>query len=94
MAKEQKEVKKEEKKEAKKEEAPKQPDMKVLEERYKKLFNSVVEVIQKEENAVIVYQVLVDILMQLEKQIKSQMGNKENCSQSCDSCKTCEEHKK
>ena len=84
-------AKAEDKKEVKKDvkEAPK-ADIKVLEEKYKKLFNDIVNIIQKEDNAVIVYQVLIDIVTQVESQIKGQMGG---CGQNCGSCETCKDKK-
>ncbi len=66
------------------EEKPKKIKKEELKERYKNLFMDVVNVIQKEKNAGIVYQVLVDILMQIESQIKNKCGD--DCG-SCPSCK-------
>jgi cytochrome c556 len=74
----------ENKKEKAKEPTPKEE--KELEEKYAKVFKKVVEAIQEEENVAITYQVLVDILTQLEQHIKSQMGG---CSHDCGSCHDC-----
>ncbi|MBN1923176.1 MAG: hypothetical protein JW791_00250 [Nanoarchaeota archaeon] len=63
-------------------------EQKELQEKYVKLFKSVVEIIQKEENVGIVYQVLVDIVTQLENQIRSQMGS--NCSSCGHECSECD----
>jgi len=61
---------------------------KELEKKYKNLFKDVVEAVQKEDNISIVYQVLVDILMQIEEQVRSETGD--GCSGSCSSCDHCD----
>ena len=58
-----------------------------LQEKYKKLFKKVVTTIQEEENIMVTYQVLADILMQLEQHISSQMGGCKDCGHECDDCK-------
>lgn len=63
-------------------------EQKELQEKYTKVFKKVVDVVQSEENVAIVYQVLVDILTQLEQHIKSQMGS--GCGHECTSCDECE----
>ena len=81
MATEKKPAKNEEKKqEISKEE-------KELQEKYTKVFKKVVDVVQSEENVAIVYQVLVDILTQLEQHIKQEMGG--GCGHDCNSCNEC-----
>jgi len=86
MAKEKETIKKKEEKLISKEE-------KELQEKYAKIFGEVVKIVQSEENVALVYQVLVDILVQLEQHIKQQMGG--GCGHECDSCKDCAtEHKK
>ena len=61
---------------------------KELEKKYKDLFKDIVGIVQKEENISVVYQVLVDILMQIEKQVRSEMGG--GCSTDCSSCSHCD----
>jgi uncharacterized protein Veg len=63
-------------------------EQKELQEKYAKVFKKVVEIVQSEENVAIVYQVLVDILTQLEQHIKEQMGG--GCGHDCGSCGECE----
>ncbi|MFA5303381.1 MAG: hypothetical protein WC393_02485 [Candidatus Nanoarchaeia archaeon] len=77
--------KKPEKNEEKKQESKEQQE---LQEKYTKVFKKVVDAVQSEENVAIVYQVLVDILTQLEQHIKQQMGN--GCEHDCTSCNECE----
>ena len=64
---------------------PSKKEMADLQNKYKDLFVDVVNVIKKEKNVAVVYQVLVDILMQIESQVKMQCGDND-CS-SCQGCK-------
>ncbi|MDD4354167.1 MAG: hypothetical protein PHN56_06975 [Candidatus Nanoarchaeia archaeon] len=80
MATEKKPAKTEEKKQESNEE-------KELQEKYTKVFKKVVDVVQSEENVAIVYQVLVDILTQLEQHIKQEMGS--GCEHDCSGCNEC-----
>ena len=63
-----------------------------LQEKYTRVFKKIVEIIQSEENVAIVYQVLVDILTQLEEHIKKQMG--QGCGPNCKSCDECNKEQK
>ena len=73
--------------ETKKQAKPSPKEQKELQEKYTKVFKKVVEAIQTEENIAIVYQVMVDILVQLEGQIKQETGS--GCGQDCSSCDDC-----
>ena len=69
---------------------PSEKEQKEMQEKYTTLFKDVVKTIQKEENVGIVYQVLADILMQLEQNLRAQM-NGSDCSHSCNhNCGDCE----
>ena len=82
-------TKKSVKKPAKK--APSKKEIADLEKKYKGLFMDVVNVIKKEKNVAVVYQVLVDILMQIESQVKqSKHQHDSGCGpDECGSCSEC-----
>ncbi|MDD2678597.1 MAG: hypothetical protein PHT91_01735 [Candidatus Nanoarchaeia archaeon] len=66
------------------------PDLnkeKELQKKYAEIFKKVVGAIQSEENAALVYQVLMDILMQLEQHARAQMSG--GCGHDCSSCSDC-----
>lgn len=79
-------VKKTDTKKSKEIKKPNKKELAELENRYKALFMDVVNVIKDEKNVAVVYQVLIDITMQIEGQIKSQCGP-ECDSGSCSGCK-------
>ena len=56
---------------------------KILEKQYETLFNNLIKVIEKEDNVSLVYQVLVDLIMQIEEQVKNDLGS---CSGNCGGC--------
>ena len=58
---------------------------KELEEKYKSLFNKIVKTIKEEENVTIVYNVLLDILTQMDEQLRS----KHECPECSDECNEC-----
>ena len=60
-----------------------------LEKKYETLFQKMVKTIESEDNVSLVYQVLVDLLMQIEEQVKKEY---DGCSGSCDGCNDSCEH--